>query len=284
MRTTLLAIILLFLSGCVQTIAIRTVGGILDYGFEAFNEEEDIQLARESLGSNLKLLEALIKGDPENEELLLLASRGFSSYALAFVEDDSVERARALYLRAKSYSLRILMENESFRTAYSADVASFITSLKSFDKDDVPAVFWTAFAWGAYINLTRTEAAAIADIPRVNAMMEFVLEHDRSYYYGGALVYLGSILGNTPVMLGGNPERSKEYFEEALALTGGKFLLTYVYYARSYAVQTLDETLFHQLLQTVDDTPAEVLPEARLPNVIAKRKAHLLRLQAVDFF
>jgi len=284
MRSIRFVTLLVFFSGCVQTIAIRTVGGILDYGFEAFNEEEDVQLAQEALGSNLKLLEALIKGDPGNEELLLLASRGFSAYALAFVEDDSVERARALYLRAREYALRVLNENETFRDAFGKDVNSFVQSLESFDDDDVPAVFWTAFAWGSYINLTRTEASAIADIPRVNAMMEFVLKRDRAYYYAGALVYLGSIYGNTPVMLGGNPERSKQYFEEALSLTEGKFLLTYVYYARSYAVQTLDEALFTELLQKVQDTPADVLPEARLPNMIAKRKASLLQAHASDFF
>ena len=65
-----------FLAGCFQTIAIKTMAGIMDYGFEAFNEESDTQLAKEGLGSNLKLIEALIKGDPDNEKLLIYASQG----------------------------------------------------------------------------------------------------------------------------------------------------------------------------------------------------------------
>ncbi len=87
------------LQGCVQTLAIRTMGGIMDYGLEAFNEEGDLKLAEDALGSNLKLVEALIKGDPENKKLLLMASQGFNAYALAFAEDDSVERARTFYLQ-----------------------------------------------------------------------------------------------------------------------------------------------------------------------------------------
>lgn len=274
----------LLLGGCVQTIAIRTVGGILDYGMESFYEEPDLQLAREALGSNLKLIEALVKGDPENEQLLLMASQGFSAYALAFVEDDSAERAARLYVRGRDYALRILTAEEEFAKGLSSDVSAFRRSLEAFGDDDVPAVFWAAFGWGSAINLSRTDPAAIADLPRVNAMMEFVVAHDRTYYYGGALVYLATMNAVTPVMLGGNPDRAKILFDEAAALTQEKFLMTLVYYAQSYAMQTLDQDLFNELLDKVDRTALDVLPEARLPNVVAKEKARRLRVQAQDYF
>ncbi|HEY4613653.1 MAG TPA: TRAP transporter TatT component family protein, partial [Bacteroidota bacterium] len=153
----LLAIMLtmLLLQGCVQTIAIRTMGGILDYGFEAFNEESDLRIAESALGSNLKLLEALIKGDPENGQLLLLAAQGYSAYALAFAEDDSPERAKMLYARGRDYGLRILTQNAKFKTALEADDATFRAALQSFSKADVPSVFWTAFGWAGYVNLAR---------------------------------------------------------------------------------------------------------------------------------
>jgi hypothetical protein len=286
MRSVLRALLplTLLVGGCFQAIAIRTVGGILDYGMESFYEEPDLQLAREALGSNLKLIEALIKGDPENEQLLLMASQGFSAYALAFVEDDSAERAAQLYVRGRDYALRILKSDDHFAAALTSDVTTFREALQSFDDDDVPVVFWAAFGWGSSVNLRRTDPAAIADIPRVNAMMEFVASEDRGYYYGGALVYLATINASTPVMLGGNPERARELFEEAIALTEGTFLMTLVYYAQSYAMQTLDQDLFHDLLDRVDRTPLDVLPEARLPNVVAKEKSKRLRAQASGYF
>ena len=274
----------LLLAGCVQTIAIRSMSGILGEGMEAFYEEPDLQLAREALGSNLKLLEALIRSDPENEELLLMASEGFSAYALAFVEDDSAERAAQLYRRARDYALRILQSDDEFAQGLQGDVASFKLSLSALEKDDVPAVFWAAFGWGSAINLSRTDPEAIADLPRVNAMMEFVAREDRAYYFGGALVYLGTMNAVTPVMLGGDPQRAKAYFDEALALTQGKFLMTHVYYARYYAMQTLDQELFNRLLDTVDQTPLDVLPEGRLPNAVAKEKARWLRAQGAEYF
>ena len=274
----------LLLQGCVQTLAIRTMGGILDYGFEAFNEESDLRIAGEALSSNLKLLEALIKGDPENAQLLLLASQGYSAYALAFAENDSAERAQMFYLRGRDYGLRILTQNAKFKAALDGDAATFQQALQSFSKDDVPAVFWTAFGWGAYVNLARTDLEALAAIPQINAMMEFVLQHNPSYYYGGAHLFFGSIIASTPVALGGKPERAKEHFEKALAVNGGKFLMSYVYYAGTYAVQVQDKKLFESLLDKVDEAPVDILPAARLPNAVAKKKAALLRTHMNELF
>lgn len=273
----------LLFQGC-QTFAIRTMGGIMDYGLEAFNEEEDLKLAEGALGSNLKLVEALIKGDPENKKLLLMAAQGFNAYALAFAEDDSVERARALYQRGRDYAMRVLVQNPTIRDAMDKDVKTFEAALQTLSKDDVPAVFWTAFGWGSYINITRADVGVVADLPKVIAMMEFVRQKDPTYYFGGPYLILGSIEGSMPQVLGGKPEKAKEYFERALNVNGGKFLLTYVYYAKTYAVQQQDQELFESLLKKVDDASLDILPEARLSNAIAKKKAKLLRDHINDLF
>lgn len=279
-----LLLVALLAQGCVQTIAVRTMGGILDYGFEAFNEESDLRLAEGALGSNLKLVEALIKADPENQKFLLMASQGYSAYALGFAEDDSVARARLFYVRGRDYGLRILSQNKKFAAALEGDPNAFQQALQSFSKADVPALFWTAFGWAGYINISRADLEALAALPKVNAMMEFVLQHDPSYYYGGAHLFFGSMIASTPAALGGKPERAKEHFEQALALNGGKFLMTYVYYAATYAVQIQDQALFESLLKKVDDASLNLLPEARLPNAIAKRKAALLRAKTAELF
>ncbi len=274
----------LLLPGCVQTLAIRTVGGIMDYGLEAFNEEGDLQLAQEALGANLKLIEALLKGDPDNEKLLLLATQGYSAYALAFAEDVDPVRAHAFYARARDYGLRILNQKPEFRSALGSNLDAFRASLAVFSQDEVPQVFWTAFAWGAYVNTGRADIAAVADLPRVNALMDFVLRHDSTYYYGGAHLYFGTIEGSTPTMLGGKPAKAREHFETCLRINEGKFLMTHVYYASTYAVQVQDRELFESLLKTVLDAPADILPEVRLPNAVAKWKAERWLSQIDELF
>ncbi len=274
----------LLFGGCLQTIAIRSFGGIMDYGFEVFNEESDLELARAALGSNLKLLDALNKADPQNGKLLLLAAQGYNAYALAFAEDDSVERAREFYLRGREYGLRLLSENAKLKASIAGDLEGFQQALKSFSKADVPALFWTALSWGSYINLTRTDPAALADLPKVSAMMEFVLNHDSTYYYGGAHLYFGSAIASTPMVLGGKPEVAKAHFEQCLALNGGKFLMAYVYYAKTYCVQIQDQKLFESFLKKVDETSLAVLPEARFVNAVAKKKAKLLLAKMNELF
>ena len=283
-RIYLLVVTAFLFEGCIQTIALYSMGGILDNGFASFNEESDLQLAHESLGSNLKLIEAMIKSDPENERFLLFAAQGYNSYALAFCEDDSVERARVFYLRAKEYGMRILVKNKKFKEAMDGDITAFREAVKTFDKDDVPAIFWTAFSWGSYVNITRTDVAGLADLSKVQALIEFVTEKDPSFYHAGAYLFLGVIEGTTPRSLGGNPDKAKEYFEKALTINDGKFLMTQLYYARTYAVSTQNQPLFESLLKQVDDASIDDVPEIRLANVVAKQKARKLLAQESELF
>jgi hypothetical protein len=283
-RVFLLFVTVFLFEGCIQTIALRSMGGILDNGLAAFNEESDLQLAHEALASNLKLIEAMIKSDPENEQFLLFATQGYNSYALAFCEDDSIERARVFYARAKDYGMRVLMKNKKFKAAMNGDIGAFREAVKTFTKDDVPAIFWTSFSWGSYVNITRTDVAGLADLSKVQALIEFVAEKDPSFYHGGAYLFLGVIEGSTPRSLGGNPDKAKEYFEKCLAANGGKFLMTQLYYARTYAVATQDQPLFESLIKQIEDASIDDAPEIRLANVIAKQKARKLLAQESELF
>lgn len=272
------------LSGCIRTIAVSTVGGIVDDGFEAFTSESDLQFARDALPGNLKLLETMLRSDPENVTLLRLLSQGYASYALGYLEGKDDARAKDFYLRARDYGYRIMRCDKRLARALDGSLDELRGELAGRTKDDVPGVFWSAFGLGSYIQLSLSDPAAVADLPRAQAMMEFVARADSEYYYGGAELFLGTLAGSRPKILGGNPEQSKAYFERAIRIAGGRFLLTYVYYARSYAVQTQNEALFEELLTKVKDTPLEVLPEFRLANAIAKQKAEELLAKKSDLF
>jgi hypothetical protein len=275
---------LFLFSGCVKDIAVSTVGGIVDEGFEAFTEEQDLAFAEQALPGNIKLLDVLLKNDPENTRLLRLGSEGYSSYSLAFLEDADPARARAFYRRGKEYGMRMLRQDRSWAEALDGTLEDLKARLAKADGDDVPAVFWTAFGWGSEIYLSLTSPDAIADLPKAEAMMEFVAMTDSTYYYAGADVFLGTLYGSRPKILGGDLGKARRHFDRALRLNGGRFLMTYVYYARSVAVQSLDEKLFDDLLAKVDSTSLEVLPKARLANQVAKRKSELLKSRKSDLF
>ena len=275
---------LVFLSGCVKDIAVSTVGAIVDDGFEAFTEEQDLAFAEQALPANIKLLDVMLKNDPENARLLRLGSEGYSSYALAFLEDTDPARARAFYRRGKEYGMRILRRDASWARALDGTLEDLTGRLAEADQEDVPALFWTAFGWGSEIYLSLTSPDAIADLPRAEALMDFVARTDSTYYYAGADLFLGTLYGSRPKMLGGDLEKSRRHFDRALRLNGGRFLMTYVYCARSVAVQSLDEALFDEMLAKVDAASLEILPKARLANQVAKRKSELLKSRKSDLF
>lgn len=271
-------------SGCIQTIAVSTVGGIVEDGFAGFTRENDLAFAEQALPGNLKLLEVMLENEPDNEKLLRLLSEGYSSYSLGFVEDVDQDRARNFYLRGRDFGFRVLRQDKQFQRALDGSVDDLRTYFLQLDKDDVPAVFWTAFGWGSYINLSLTDPNAIAALPRVEAMMRFVAEKDSTFYHGGAYLFLGALYGSRSKFLGGDPDLAKQYFEKAIRMTGGKFLMIQVYYARYVAVQTLDEELFDRLLAVVETTSIDVLPDDRLSNAIAKKKAKHLAQRRNELF
>ena len=284
MRYILLCAFLLAFSGCIQGIAVSTVGGIVDDGFSAITGESDLDFAEKALPGNIKLLEVMLKSDPENVRMLVLTSQGYSSYALAYLEDSLQDRARDFYARGRDYGLRILRQDDDVAKALDGTVDDLKAVLERKGKDLVPGAFWAAFGWGSFIQLSLDNPDAIGDLPRAEALMEFVTRHDSAYYYGGAHVFLGTLYGSRPKMLGGNIDLARKHFESALRINGGKFLMTYVYQAKSVAVQTLDEELFDSCLRRVQEASLEILPEFRLANAIAKRKAQLLLSRRADLF
>lgn len=268
--------ILPFVGCSVERIAIRSTTGLIENSLAAIEEETDLTLAEQSIATNLKLLEGLIKSDPHNRHLLLLATRGFTSYALGFVERDEPDRAVVLYERARDYGLRALRQHRVFDTAFDQPFEEFERSLTRVPDRDLPLLFWTANAWAGAIQLRIGDPRSLAELPRVEAMMREVLRRDETFYYAGPHLFFGLTLSSKPIMFGGNPEQGRHHFERALELTEERFLIIKVYFAETYAVQTLNEGLFEQLLQDVIEADIRILPEQKLVNTIAKERARAL--------
>lgn len=282
--TAYLSIGFLFASCSTQRLAVRVTGDLLVKGISALYEENDLQLAEQAIGSNLKLLEVFLKNDPGNQRLLSLLAEGYTSFALGFVEDQSPARASELYHRAFGFGLRALQSDGLFQKGPDIPLDRFKDELQRADRDQLPALFWTASAWANFINLNKSDVQAVAQLPKVQAMMERVLELDSTYYYGGAHLFLGIYYASRPRILGGDPEKARQHFEACLRINKGKFLLAKLFYAQYYCVQTQNRELFHKLLNEILNEAADILPEQRLANEIARRKAKLLLEKEDELF
>jgi hypothetical protein len=271
--------------GVVNTVAVNATTNIVDYGLEAIFEESDLDFAEKAIPGNLTLIEALYRAkDKDDDHLAFLLVQGYSGYTLGFVEDVDVERAKVLYARARDYGLKSLKKNKQFEEAFDQDQAAFKKSLEQFDNEDVPMIFWTANAWGNLINVSISDPEVLGDLPKVNAMMEFVLKHNEGYFYGSAHLYFATILATTPKNLGGKPDSARYHFEKCFEIGKNLFVLPHLYMAKSYCVQMQDKELFQKLLTTIEEASLDSLPEQRLVNAIAKKKARKLSEKIDELF
>lgn len=286
MRYILLMLVsTLLLSSCsLNKLVIRQSSRLLDYGALALYEESDLKLAEQALASNIILLEGMVKGDPGNMKLVVLTSQALAGYALGFAEDTSPERARIFYLRARDLGMTILKQDRRFAAALDGPVENLQQAMQNFGKADVPLLFWTGFSWAGWVNLSLDDPQSFADLPKIQIIMQRVLDLDQNYFNGATLLYFGSVWGVKPKLFGGDPEKAREFFEKNLQVTKGTFLLSYIYYVRYYAVKTLNEELFDQLIDKVMSASIDVLPEYRLLNAIAKEKAKELLSRKADMF
>lgn len=287
-------------SGCsVRSIAVDMTASIMNEGAKAFEEESDLEFAEQSIGGNLKVLEALLKNSPRHPSLLIQLAKSYGGYAFAFIEDKyeaykfknpelaeyHKKRAGQFYLRGKEFALRYLKEkNADFESALEKDFETFEKVLQDFDEDEVEGLFWAAYNWGNWVNMNLHEPDAIAAAPRVESMMKRVLVLNEKFYFAGPHLFYGVYYGGRPPMLGGDKSKSKVHFNKALAFSERKLLITQVLYAQYYAVQMQDQILFRKLLQEVIQADDFIFPEQNLITQVAKRKAKRLLARQKDLF
>lgn len=248
---------------------------------KSFLEQRDPELAEQGVPAFLLALDGLIRHSPENRNFLLAGAQAYSAYASAFVSDRNPERNRILAEKAKTYALRALsLQNRKFAQVRESPYGEFETCLPSFRRKDVPFLFQAAASWAGWIQANASSTDALADLPKVESLIRKVLELDETYSYGAAHAFLGALLTVRPPALGGRPEEARSHFERALELGQGKFLPSYVLYAKQYALLVYDKDLFSRLLETVLRSPADSVPELTLMNLLAQRQAEALAARA----
>lgn len=277
-----LAIALLLFEACTpRQMVLRMASPLFEGQMVALNEEPDPELAEQAIPASLKMLEGLVKADPENVSFHHKLAEGFCGYAFSFVEGKDNRRASDLYLRGRDHAVRALVLSGAPENLLNLPPDQFTAAVNNLDRDTLPGLFWMGQCWGAWLMFNLTDMEALAAFPKVEAAMRQVLEWDEAYHQAGPHLFFGGFYGARSPMLGGKPEQARRHFERGLELTGRKFLVIQLMYAKTLAVQTQDKELFTRLLQEVVESPQGALPGQRLANEVARLKAKQL-LEDVD--
>jgi len=256
---------------------------MIEGGIEAMNQEPDLQLAEDSMPANISMLNGMIHLDPENAQLHVYAAQAYYGLSYGFNEDTRRQRADTFYLRGLKHGLTAL-ELDGLKNIKKLSSNELEQKLQKLDKDDVPALFWTASNWAKWIDLNRDDPASLIQLAKPTAMMQRIIELDETFYYGGAHMYFGVYYGARAPMFGGDFVKSKQHFDQARTINNDKLLIVDLLQAQYLSRQMYDQNDFHTRLTKIIDAPEDLYPELTLLNQIAKRKARLLLKQESKWF
>jgi hypothetical protein len=265
-------------------------GGVMRRATQQFSDnlttailnQDDVGIARDGVPAYLVLIDGLIEGDPLNPDVLLAGAKLYGAYAGGFVDD--VERAQRLANRAYAYARRALCVREKALCAtLDGSFDAYADALARADGRDIATLYGFGAAWAGRIEVNSGDWNAVADVPKLQALLLRVDALDARYDNGGAALYLGVINSIRPASLGGKPDEGRAYFDKALSLSGGRNQMVRVLYAQFYARLVFDQALHDRLLNEVLAADP-VAPKLTLVNTLARRKATALLASGKDYF
>jgi predicted anti-sigma-YlaC factor YlaD len=192
-------------------------------------------------------------------------------------------RARKLYLRARDYGLRGLEVNHrGFAQTLNSDPKK---AVRVTTKQDVPLLYWTAAAWGSAISVSKDKPDIVADLPKVEAMIDRALELDEKFDRGAIHTFLISYEMARPGSKPGDAVASaRQHFDRAMELSGGQLASPLVAYAGAVCVQKQQKAEFDRLLKQALAIDVDRKPDWRLTNLVMQRRAQWLLSREDELF
>ncbi len=260
-------IIALFsLSACsgIRHVAIKTVAPAFWQASNAFEREGDWHAFREGVPGSLKFLDGLLEVRPDDESLLVAATKGYAGYAFAVHEtlyladklaqkESSLHHRRAVlaYSKALDYGLHWLSEEGIARSEFSRALREPGGVLRLLDghlgsgEQDLEGVLYTASALASLINLKKDDIALVGELPLAKALFDWVCDKRPDIAHGACALFQASYLVSRPKMLGGDPDAGKKLFERFI---GGHphHPLARVVYLEHYVLPTGNSALYRR--------------------------------------
>ncbi len=283
-KIALALLVAMALSGCASIVGKATDSFARNLGNAVLNSE-DPATVRDGLPAYLLLLDSLIAGqvpgDKSNAGVLLAAAQLNGAYAGNFTQGDAV-RAKRLSKKSLDYvRAAVCLSDTELCLALDKDIDTFIEVV---NKDANTALLYSlASSWAGYLQSNSEDWGAIADLPKVDALLMRVVTLEPSHERGLPYVYLGVINSLRPEALGGKPEVGRAYFEKAIAISDGKNLYAKTALAQYYARLVFNQELHDQLLNEVINAN----PKANgytLINTLAQEQAKQLLASGKDYF
>ncbi len=283
-RALLALVVLLPLAGCASLVRNASDSFARNLGTAVLNSE-DPATVRDGLPAYLLLLDSLVAGqkpgDPGNASVLLAAAKLNGAYAGNFTGDDK-PRAQRLARKSFDYANRAVCLQDAALCAVLDKGPDQFAQVVGADSN-VELMYVLASSWSGYLQANSEDWGAIADLPKIEVLLDRVVQLDPNHDQGQAYVYLGVLNSLRPEAIGGKPELGRSYFEKAMQISGEKNLYAKTLFAQFYARLVFDQELHDRLLNEVLAADP-VAPGFTLTNTLAQDRARKLLESGKDYF
>ncbi len=273
-----------------MALGLTACAGLIDRATQNFADDlesairgyDDPQVVADGLPAYLLLLEARIEGAPDSAGLRLTAARLTSTYAALFASDNA--RYGVLGTRALEHARQgACLASRRLCGIEGLNFDRFDQRLAELEKQDLEPAYVLATTWTGWIDAHSSDYRALADLPRVERLLDWVAERRPGYDDGAVWLYLAVLNSQRPPAAGGRPDLAERYFELAREQSEGRNLLINVLMADSYARLLFDRALYVELLEQVLASEVDE-PQWRLSNQVARARAKTLLDQTEAIF
>jgi len=272
---------ILTLAGCSFIIS-KATGDLVNNLSAAILNNDDLATVESGGPAYLLMVDGLVQGEPDSVSLLSSAAKLYTAYTSVFIKDRV--RAKKMTDKALDYAFRaVCLQKPDACSLRSIRHQAFLDILSEMGIKDVPVLYTLGETWASWIQAHRDSLVAIAELSRVEAIMNRVVELNELYEDGSAHFYLGVFSTLLPPALGGRPEEGRRHFEQAIEISGGKNLMVKVTFARQYARLIFDRKIHDRLLHEVLQADPN-FPGYTLINTLARKEAQELLDSADNYF
>ncbi len=280
-QALLIGIVASLLSGCAIVVS-SAASGFSETITGSVLNQDDPEIAKAALPTFMVMIDGVIQDNPDDPDVLAAGATLYASYGAVFADDE--QRASRLTSRALRYAQTAMCESYAPACGWpDANYDEFVATLDGIGPRKADVLYTYGFASLAYLRAHSSDWNSLAELPEVEALFNHYLNISGDEVNGAVYTYMGILLTLRPPALGGEPERAREYFEKAIATTGGRDLAAKVEYARGYAKLLYERELHDRLLNEV--MAADPYHDGfTLGNVLAKEEAAVLLAEADDYF
>lgn len=278
-RWAVLVLVCFQLSGCatlMSSMTSRMAGNLAD----TIANSQDVQTVKQGIPAYLLLIDSFLRSNPNDPKLLMSAAKLNDVFSM-FVD---AKRARLLTAKALKYGLEAACVSvKSSCNMRKMPFGSFKRMVDGLGRRNVPAMYAAGVAWASWIQANSSNWNAIGQLGRVKYLMARIVALDETWDNGGPQLYLAGLESTLPAAMGGHPEKARKHFEQAIRISGGKYLMDKVVYAQQYARLTYNKQLYERLLKQVLAADP-VVPGMTLANELAQEKAKAMLAKVNDYF